>query len=266
MKLTGGTLTRRTLIHGPPLAVLAEPRRRRQRRDELREARVHAYEKRVSAWFLGADDGDRTRDPQLGKLMLYQLSYVRANPDSSRVRKSDFRPRRRLARSRHAARCGRPELFLVCCAAACSLRRQAAPPSPYCRGGNPLAGVYHPQRLHVKSRCRARDRHGPPGQVRGVRRRRPHRPAPRSALREAPLGRQRPHRRQPGRRDHPAGPRARRRPAGRLAHRGGRPVDRRHRARLERDPSRLVDQRRRDRAGDADGAPGRPPAPPDRRR
>ena len=25
----------------------------------------------------GADDGDRTRDPQLGKLMLYQLSYVR---------------------------------------------------------------------------------------------------------------------------------------------------------------------------------------------
>jgi hypothetical protein len=47
-------------------------------------------------------------------------------------------------------------LFLVCCAAACSLRRQAAPPpSPYCRGGNPLAGVYHPQRLQVKSRCRA---------------------------------------------------------------------------------------------------------------
>jgi hypothetical protein len=27
-----------------------------------------------------ADDGDRTRDPQLGKLMLYQLSYVRAHP------------------------------------------------------------------------------------------------------------------------------------------------------------------------------------------
>jgi hypothetical protein len=25
-----------------------------------------------------ADDGVRTRDPQLGKLMLYQLSYVRA--------------------------------------------------------------------------------------------------------------------------------------------------------------------------------------------
>ena len=30
--------------------------------------------------FLEADDGDRTRDPQLGKLMLYQLSYVRARP------------------------------------------------------------------------------------------------------------------------------------------------------------------------------------------
>ena len=27
---------------------------------------------------LGADNGTRTRDPQLGKLMLYQLSYVRA--------------------------------------------------------------------------------------------------------------------------------------------------------------------------------------------
>jgi len=27
------------------------------------------------------------------------------------------------------------------------------PPSPYCRGGPPLAGVYHPQRLEVKKRC-----------------------------------------------------------------------------------------------------------------
>jgi hypothetical protein len=44
-------------------------------------------------------------------------------------------------------------LFLVCCTAACTLRRQAAPASPYCRGGSPLAGVYHPQRLVVKSRC-----------------------------------------------------------------------------------------------------------------
>jgi hypothetical protein len=44
-------------------------------------------------------------------------------------------------------------LFLLCCTAACTLRRQAAPASPYCRGGPPLAGVYHPQRLIVKSRC-----------------------------------------------------------------------------------------------------------------
>jgi hypothetical protein len=44
-------------------------------------------------------------------------------------------------------------IFLLCCTAACTLRRQAAPPSPYCRGGPPLAGVYHPQRLVVKSRC-----------------------------------------------------------------------------------------------------------------
>ena len=45
-------------------------------------------------------------------------------------------------------------LFLACCTAACSLRRQVTLPSPYCRRGNPLAGVYHPQRLHVKSGCR----------------------------------------------------------------------------------------------------------------
>jgi hypothetical protein len=45
-------------------------------------------------------------------------------------------------------------IFLLCCAAACSLRRQVVLPSPYCRGGSPLAGVYHPQRLNVKSRCR----------------------------------------------------------------------------------------------------------------
>jgi hypothetical protein len=39
--------------------------------------------------------------------------------------------------------------------AGCTLRRRAAPlPSPYCRSGNPLAGVYHPQRLHVRSHCR----------------------------------------------------------------------------------------------------------------
>jgi hypothetical protein len=45
-------------------------------------------------------------------------------------------------------------LFLFCCTAACTLRRHAVPASPHCRGGSPLAGVYHPQRLIVKSRCR----------------------------------------------------------------------------------------------------------------
>jgi hypothetical protein len=45
-------------------------------------------------------------------------------------------------------------LFLALCAAACSLRRHVALPSPYCRGGGPLAGVYRPQRLRLKSRCR----------------------------------------------------------------------------------------------------------------
>ena len=34
-----------------------------------------------------------------------------------------------------------------------SLRRGEPLPSPYCRGGDPLAGVYHPSRLQVKRRC-----------------------------------------------------------------------------------------------------------------
>jgi hypothetical protein len=34
------------------------------------------------------------------------------------------------------------------------IRRAGPPPSPYCRGGPPLAGVYHASRLHVRSRCR----------------------------------------------------------------------------------------------------------------
>ena len=32
-------------------------------------------------------------------------------------------------------------------------RRADPPPSPYCRGGDPLAGVYHPARLKVRRRC-----------------------------------------------------------------------------------------------------------------
>jgi hypothetical protein len=45
-------------------------------------------------------------------------------------------------------------VFLMLCAAACSLRRQVSLPSPYCRSGGPLAGVYRPQRLLVKSGCK----------------------------------------------------------------------------------------------------------------
>jgi hypothetical protein len=37
--------------------------------------------------------------------------------------------------------------------AGCSLRREAAPPSPYCRMAHPLAGVYRPSRLRVRKKC-----------------------------------------------------------------------------------------------------------------
>jgi len=51
----------------------------------------------------------------------------------------------------------RPLLVLVVLAAlvaGCTLLRAGPPPSPHCRSGSPLAGVYHPERLKVKSRCR----------------------------------------------------------------------------------------------------------------
>jgi len=45
-------------------------------------------------------------------------------------------------------------LAVVLVPAGCSLRRTAAPPvSPYCRSGDALDGVYHPDRLHVRKRC-----------------------------------------------------------------------------------------------------------------
>ena len=47
------------------------------RKDWSAEADVTGSEAPVA---VRADDGDRTRDPQLGKLMLYQLSYVREPP------------------------------------------------------------------------------------------------------------------------------------------------------------------------------------------
>jgi hypothetical protein len=42
---------------------------------------------------------------------------------------------------------------LVLGLAARATRREETPPSPYCRPGDPLAGVYHPSRLKVRKRC-----------------------------------------------------------------------------------------------------------------
>src|SRR5205085_934679 len=49
----------------------------------------------------------------------------------------------------------RPVVLLVLCtvAAGCALRRSVPPPSPYCRAGWPLVGVYHPERLKVHAGC-----------------------------------------------------------------------------------------------------------------
>ena len=45
-------------------------------------------------------------------------------------------------------------VLLAVVVAGCSVREEAwKPPSPHCRAGDPLAGVYHPARLEVKSRC-----------------------------------------------------------------------------------------------------------------
>ena len=47
--------------------------------------RAPAAANSMSWWgFTGAGNGVRTRDPQLGKLMLYQLSYSRSSDRSSR--------------------------------------------------------------------------------------------------------------------------------------------------------------------------------------
>jgi hypothetical protein len=51
----------------------------------------------------------------------------------------------------------RPLVVLVVLAvigAGCTLLRAGPPPSPHCRRGSTLVGVYHPERLKVKSRCR----------------------------------------------------------------------------------------------------------------
>jgi hypothetical protein len=46
-------------------------------------------------------------------------------------------------------------VFVVALAAALLVvpPRSEPPPSPYCRGGPPLAGVYHSDRLSVRKRC-----------------------------------------------------------------------------------------------------------------
>ena len=47
-----------------------------------------------------------------------------------------------------------PLVVVALLAGGCYLRRVGPPPSPHCRSGSPLVGVYHPERLKVKSRCR----------------------------------------------------------------------------------------------------------------
>jgi hypothetical protein len=44
-------------------------------------------------------------------------------------------------------------IVLAAVVAGCALRRAGPPPSPHCRSGSPLVGVYHPERLKVKGRC-----------------------------------------------------------------------------------------------------------------
>jgi hypothetical protein len=46
-----------------------------------------------------------------------------------------------------------PLLAVGLLAGGCVFSRAGPPPSPHCRSGSPLAGVYHPSRLKVKSRC-----------------------------------------------------------------------------------------------------------------
>jgi hypothetical protein len=47
--------------------------------------------------FIGADDGIRTRDPNLGKVVLYQLSHVRVGPTVYKARSSEHRAAASLA-------------------------------------------------------------------------------------------------------------------------------------------------------------------------
>jgi hypothetical protein len=46
-----------------------------------------------------------------------------------------------------------PLVVVALVAGGCFLRQAGPPPSPHCRSGSPLVGVYHPDRLKVKRRC-----------------------------------------------------------------------------------------------------------------
>jgi hypothetical protein len=81
---------------------------------------------------------------------------VCAGVNSDHVPKSVFRSGARAATLTCVSRL---EFALLAAAGACGVLlllvrpHTEPPPSPYCRGGPPLAGVYHPQRLDVKKRC-----------------------------------------------------------------------------------------------------------------
>ena len=57
------------------------------------DGKLKTQETQVNGPGIGADDGIRTRDPHLGKVVLYQLSHVRAPLESSK-RRSDGHPLR----------------------------------------------------------------------------------------------------------------------------------------------------------------------------
>jgi hypothetical protein len=61
------------------------------RRSQPRHKSPISTPRTATTWtFLGADDGIRTRDPHLGKVMLYQLSHVRVTAQCSKPMISHF--------------------------------------------------------------------------------------------------------------------------------------------------------------------------------
>src|SRR5256886_6984481 len=73
-------------------------------------------------------------------------SVTRTRPEERLSRRSSLgqgEPVRRLA----------PLVVIALVAGGCFLRRAGPPPSPQCRSGSPLIGVYHPGRLKVDRHC-----------------------------------------------------------------------------------------------------------------